>query len=323
MDQVSVGVVGVCSPALAGESVVASPYAAGSSFPGASTDSPRNGPMSDTPDLLPSDPIDALLRPPDRRPSKPLLIGACIVAVVVAVVVVRSGQRTSAASTITAEDLPFAGSSPTSAAGAITPSASTSGPPASASPSGASAGAVGPSAPTGSSGPAAEVSITQVVVHIAGAVRSPGVYRLRPDARLEDAVAAAGGLSSSADTNRVNLAERVADGSRWYVPKRGETSIPQVEEPSGQTATAGGPGGTNAASGPGSGVAGEGTTGPINLNTADQATLETLPGVGPATAAAIINFREREGPLTSVDQLLDVPGIGTSKLEQIAPNATV
>lgn len=283
--------------------------------------------MSDATDPLTSDPIDALLRPPERRSQKPILIGACVAVAAVAILVMRSGRSDEARSSITADDLPFAGASPTSsqrtniAAGGTGAPAGSGSARATTSPSGGPSGASGVS---GASGLAPDPVITELVVHVAGAVRTPGVYRLRPDARLEDAVAAAGGLSAAADTNRVNLAERVSDGSRLYVPKRGETSIPEVAEPDGSTSTGQSAAAGSNASGTSS-ASGKATapTGPIDLNTADQTALETLPGVGPATAAAIISFREREGPLTSVDQLLDVPGIGTSKLEQIAPNATV
>jgi len=136
-----------------------------------------------------------------------------------------------------------------------------------------------------------------VVVHVAGAVASPGVHRLPPGARVVDAVDASGGLLPDADPAAVNLAAPLVDGAQVYVPRQGERAPPA-------------PGGTGSGGDPGAG----GDAGPVDLNTADEALLDTLPGVGPATAAAIVDHRERHGPFTSVDGLLDVRGIGEAKL---------
>jgi competence protein ComEA len=146
---------------------------------------------------------------------------------------------------------------------------------------------------------------TEVVVHVAGAVVQPGVHRLAPGARVIDAIDAAGGLAPDADGGRVNLAAPLTDGERIYVPRVGEAA-PPLAEPS-----------TGSADG------GAGDEGPVNLNTADAEALDALPGVGPTTAAAIIEHRERIGGFTSVDQLLDVRGIGEAKLEQLRPLVTV
>lgn len=148
--------------------------------------------------------------------------------------------------------------------------------------------------------------VEEVVVHVAGAVLRPGVHELAPGARVIDAVDAAGGLAASADAARLNLAAPVADGARVYVPSVGE----EPPEPVGPAPTTA-PGGTADLSGP------------VDLNRADAAALDALPGVGPATAAAIIEHRERIGGFTSVDQLLDVRGIGEAKLEQLRPLVTV
>lgn len=156
----------------------------------------------------------------------------------------------------------------------------------------------------------------EVVAHAAGAVVHPGVYRLAGGSRVDDLVRAAGGLAGDADARRLNLAAPVADGSRLYVPKVGEAEPPEVVGPDGAAPPTTGAGGTSGA-GPGS------PSGLIDLNRADEAALEELPGVGPATAAAIVTFREENGPFASIDELLDVPGIGEAKLEQIRPRATV
>jgi competence protein ComEA len=132
------------------------------------------------------------------------------------------------------------------------------------------------------------------VVHVAGAVVSPGVYRLGDGARTVDAISAAGGVRGDADVARVNLAARLSDGLRVYVPMIGEVAVPLVD-----------------------GSTGAAEQGPVNLNSATADQLDDLPGVGPATATAIIAYRRDHGPFVSVEQLLEVRGIGPSKLEQI------
>lgn len=135
-----------------------------------------------------------------------------------------------------------------------------------------------------------------VVVHVAGAVNSAGVFELPAGARVIDAVDAAGGLAADAEAGRVNLAAEVVDGAQIYVPAVGET--PPVVT--------------------GAGPADDGTEGGlVNINTATAAQLDALPGIGPATAAAIIDHRERNGPFASPDGLLDVRGIGEAKLAQL------
>ena len=136
------------------------------------------------------------------------------------------------------------------------------------------------------------------VVDVAGAVVRHGLVRVAAGSRVGDAVAAAGGPSADADLDQVNLAARVSDGERVYVPRRGEAPPPAATAGSGADAA---------------------TTGPVDLNTATAEQLDTLPGVGPATAAAIIEYRTRHGRFRSVDGLLDVPGIGPAKLASLRP----
>jgi competence protein ComEA len=141
----------------------------------------------------------------------------------------------------------------------------------------------------------------ELVVHASGAVRSPGLYRVPKGARVADVVQAAGGPVDGADLDRINLAAPVADGAQIRILLIGEA------------APAGGPTG---------GDAGQVEGGPVNLNTASPAELEALPGIGPATASAIVEARGRRA-FRTVDDLLDVPGIGPAKLGQLRDLVTV
>jgi competence protein ComEA len=147
-----------------------------------------------------------------------------------------------------------------------------------------------------------------LVVDVAGAVARSGVYELAPSARVIDAVTAAGGPVADADLDALNLAAPLLDGQRVYVPHAGE--VDPADVPSGPPAVAGD-------SGPAA------PRGPVDLNTATAADLETLPGVGPATAAAIVDDRMRNGPFASVDDLERVPGIGPAKLAALRDQVTV
>ncbi len=136
-----------------------------------------------------------------------------------------------------------------------------------------------------------------VQVHVAGAVVEPGVYELAGDARVRDAIVAAGGPTETADWNALNLAAVVGDGVKVYVPSVGEEVSPALTAPA-------------------SPVSGQ-PAAPIDVNVATAAELETLPGVGPATATAIVTERERNGPFVGVDDLDRVPGIGPAKLDAL------
>lgn len=153
----------------------------------------------------------------------------------------------------------------------------------------------------GAGSPGATAVPATIVVHVAGAVVAPGVYRLPGGARVVDAVTAAGGAAVQARTDAVNLAAPLRDGDRVYVPTVDEAAPPP-------------PG----VSGPPGGAAADTTPrGPIDLNIATVDELDRLPGVGPATAAAIVAYREANGPFASVDALADVRGIGPAKLDAI------
>lgn len=173
-----------------------------------------------------------------------------------------------------------------------------------------------PEATTPGSGAPATTStaaVAELVVQSAGAVAEPGVYRLPSGARVDDLVSASGGLGPDADVDRINLAAPVGDGERVWFPRRGDEAPPDVVA------------GTNSTPAPSAGNPDppDGPVEVVDLNTADATELEALPGVGPATAAAILSHREQNGPFSSVDELLDVRGIGDAKLEQIRPMAKV
>ncbi|KQQ00955.1 hypothetical protein ASG06_15945 [Rathayibacter sp. Leaf185] len=146
--------------------------------------------------------------------------------------------------------------------------------------------------PAESVAPTTAVSVEMVYVHVAGEVAEPGLYLLDTGARVADALAAAGGFTDVADRAAVNLARRLVDGEQLLVPAQGAAPV-------GAPAAGGAP-----ASG-----------GVVSLSTATAAQLEELPEIGPSTAAKIVAYREANGPFTSVDQLLEVPGIGEKTLE--------
>lgn len=151
------------------------------------------------------------------------------------------------------------------------------------------------------SAPAGSASASGFYVHVAGAVHRPGLYRMPPGSRVDDAIRLAGGATADADLNSLNLATKVKDGDKVLVPQRGQS------QGAGEAAAAGGPSQTQQ----------------INLNTATAEQLDALPGIGPALAQRIVAYREQHGGFRTVDELQKVPGIGPAKFEQVKDLVTV
>ena len=142
-----------------------------------------------------------------------------------------------------------------------------------------------------------------LLVHVAGAVHRPGLYEMPAGARVADAVQAARGPTERSDLDALNLAEPLQDGLKIDVPRRGEAVA--------------------AAPAPQPGASAAGPAVPVNLNVADQAALETIPEIGPVTATAILEYRAQVGSFSSVEELLEVSGVGPATLEAMRPYVTV
>jgi competence protein ComEA len=143
----------------------------------------------------------------------------------------------------------------------------------------------------------ASPSGTPLIVDVTGMVRRPGVYEFQPGDRVIDAVDRAGGALAHADLTLINLAAPLTDGQQVVVPRQGGGAPGTVTAPDG--------------------------TSVVNINTADAAALEALPGIGEVLAAAIVQYRDQHGPFTSIDQLQDVSGIGPATFEDIKDQVTV
>lgn len=151
-----------------------------------------------------------------------------------------------------------------------------------------------------------EERISSIKVHVAGAVVNPGLYELEGGARIADALQRAGGPVPEADLSQINLAAKLADGQQVAVPIKGAASASAAPgAASSGPAVSGGPGQ------------------PLNLNTATADQLEKLDGVGPKTAQKIVEYRESKGGFQSVDELMEVPGIGPAKFDQIKSQVCV
>jgi competence protein ComEA len=163
-----------------------------------------------------------------------------------------------------------------------------------------------PSQSAASATPSMAKSASKIVVHVLGAVRRPGLVRLPENARVQDAIDAAGGLTRQADPGELNLAQLLSDGQ--------QVLIGTARHPAGEVREQ-----------PGSGDASSGPTaqGALDLNRANQAQLEELPEVGPVTAQAILAWRQEHGRFTRVEELQEVDGIGPKTYGQIAPHVRV
>ncbi|TCU45560.1 helix-hairpin-helix domain-containing protein [Curtobacterium sp. PhB146] len=234
-------------------------------------------------------------------PRAAVLLAGVVVAVALVVVLVGSltGRGGAGAGGVVVSGAPTAG-------------APTVGPPAAGVPT---AGAPTAGVPTAGSGAA------RVVVHVLGAVKRDGVVRLPPSSRVTDAIERAGGATADADLDRLNLARVLTDGERLYVPRVGEDEVPAALDPvDGGAAAAGssGDGSTGAA-----GASGTGADSVVDLNSADQAALETLPGIGPGLAGRILAWRDEHGRFTAVEDLLDVSGIGDVRFAELRDRVRV
>lgn len=142
--------------------------------------------------------------------------------------------------------------------------------------------------------PAPTVTPRPLRVYVNGAVQRPDVYLLPPDSIVKDALLAAGGAAPDADLDRINLAQPLGDGQQIYVPRWGATDppLPPAAERMGGSLR-------------------------VNINTADTTLLESLPGIGPSLAERIVAYRQANGPFTTVEDIVQVPGIGPATLDKI------
>ncbi|MBF4570957.1 ComEA family DNA-binding protein [Herbiconiux sp. VKM Ac-1786] len=194
-------------------------------------------------------------------------------------------------------------------------------PAASAAPSSAAPASPGVPPTSSLTDPAAPAA-PPLLVHVLGAVGAPGVYQLAAGSRVVDAVAAAGGFAPTADSASVNLARPLVDGEQLRVLAVGET--PPAPLPGAPVAAAPGAADSSAGSGAGSGAAAPGGAPTlVDLNTATEIDLDTLPRIGPAMATRIVAYRDANGPFASIDDLLQIPGIGDKTLESLRPLLTL
>lgn len=233
------------------------------------------------------------------------------VVVVVAVVVVLVGALVSGGAGGTGEVVVRGAPTAGAATGAPSPSASAG--------TDAGAGVGASSAP----GVGAETGAGRVVVHVLGAVRRSGVVELPASSRVGDALERAGGATDDADLDRLNLARVLTDGERLYVPRVGQQEVPEALGPMADGAAAGPTAAAGAGGGGGTAGTGGEETAVVDLNTADQTALETLPGIGPGLAGRIVAWRDEHGRFTAVEDLLDVSGIGDVRFAELRDRVRV
>jgi len=162
--------------------------------------------------------------------------------------------------------------------------------------------------PPAPAGMQADIEPSEISVYICGNVKSPGVVKVKEGTRLDEAIAMVGGVNEDADLTSVNLAYKLADEDMVYIPKKGEglkgtsKAIPGVNTVKSVTVN---------------------SFRKVNINTASESELDTLEGVGPATAKAIIQYRNQNGPFKSIEEIKNVKGIGDSKFNSIKDSITV
>lgn len=162
--------------------------------------------------------------------------------------------------------------------------------------------------PQTASAAATTSQMVSVVVHVDGAVVNPGVYELRSEIpRVGDAVDAAGGLVEGADTTSMNLAAPLGDGQKVHVPLQGEVASAEAGDAAGSVTAGSSDGGSSL----------------VNINSATVEELDSLPGVGPSTAAAIVEDRDANGPFSSPEDLMRVSGIGEKKFAKLRDHVCV
>ena len=148
----------------------------------------------------------------------------------------------------------------------------------------------------------------KIVVHVSGVVNKEGIVELEEDSRIADAIEKAGGLKEDANMNEVNLAYKLEDGMKIYIPSNKDQEIQER---------------SNIGSGIESNTTNKKANSKININTATQEELDSLPGIGPSTALKIINYRKEHGKFSKVEELKNVSGIGDSKFAQLKDLITV
>ena len=158
-----------------------------------------------------------------------------------------------------------------------------------------------------------------IVVHVSGAVNKEGIVELEENSRISDAIDKAEGLKENANTKNINLAFRLEDGMKIYIPTIEETAEEMAQENTNDKTQnyVTSSGGVVQEESSTSTSSEEQKTGKININTATQTELETLPGIGPATSLKIVNYRKENGNFQSIEQIKEVSGIGNAKYENI------
>lgn len=152
-----------------------------------------------------------------------------------------------------------------------------------------------------------DLAANSIVVYVCGAVKNNQVVTLKQNSRVCDAIEAVGGLNNDADLTNINLAYILEDGEKIYIPKKGE-EIQETTSSSGQSTTY-------------SSISTKNSK--ININKATQTELETIPGVGPSTALKILDYREKNGKFSSIEDIKNVSGIGDAKFEKIKDYITI